>query len=322
MPHPAGSRRRFGAARQLRPCEVEIRTEDLMDRLLVPLDGSLTAEAVLPHVRKILARKDSDVLLVRIVPPPIPEGAALALNVWEGAAREYLAGLRERLERQGVRARAVVRVGEPVSEILRVAAEDKSTMIAMATHGATGLRRALFGSVAEALLRRTDLPVLLVRPFWSYELLERRTAPPRPFRRILVPFDTEALSRAALPAVTELADLFDASLYLVHVRDPRNPERDPAHLKDLASELKNAAIPVQLRTPEGAPGIAILEAAERDGIDLIAMATHGRRGLQRWLKGSVTEHVLRHATVPLLVVRAAERKRSTGSPRKTGAEVH
>jgi nucleotide-binding universal stress UspA family protein len=139
----------------------------MIERIVVPLDGSLTAEAILPQVRRMLYRNDSEVILVRAVNPPMVENAIVLAEAELAAAREYILGQMERLEKAGVRAKFVVRIGSPVGVILDVVEEHRATLIALATHGATGLKRLLFGSVAEGLIRKSPVPVLLMRPFWS-----------------------------------------------------------------------------------------------------------------------------------------------------------
>src|SRR6185295_17616716 len=115
------------------------RRSPMLERIIVALDGSLTAEAVLPHVRRILHRQDAEIILVRAVVPAPVENTILIADAAMGAARSYLTGVQERLEREGVRVSSEVRTGSAVGVILDVVEDRKATMIAMATHGATGL---------------------------------------------------------------------------------------------------------------------------------------------------------------------------------------
>ena len=138
-------------------------------RALVPLDGSFMAERVLPFIVQIAGPLDLEVVLVRAVPPIVPafEGAAyyggddVAARLAE--AREYLAALAADLRGRGVRATTIARHGEPVREIVAAAREHEADMIAMTTHGRSGVRRLLFGSVAEAVLREAEIPVFMLR---------------------------------------------------------------------------------------------------------------------------------------------------------------
>ena len=139
-------------------------------RVLVPLDGSRVAEAILPFIEQIAGPLDMEVLLVRVVPLTSMDVAAMAKEAQAGApilreldAQGYLAPLVASLKAKGVRAGARVRIGDPATEIVAAAKEINADLIAMTTHGRTGLGRLLFGSVAEAVLRGSPIPVFLMR---------------------------------------------------------------------------------------------------------------------------------------------------------------
>jgi nucleotide-binding universal stress UspA family protein len=289
----------------------------MIERIVVPLDGSALAEEILPHVRKVLRRADSEVFLVRAVIPAPGEDAMVLAEAALGAAREYLERVQDRLVEQGVRVTARALVGSAARVILDVTQQDGATMIAMATHGQTGLKRLLLGSVAENVLRKSPVPVLVVRPFWSYELLPRWTekAEDRPIRTILLPLDGGRLSSAIVPPATEMATLFSSRVILLRVVEPKDKRgRDDgttsvAHLNRFSLALEMRGLETVSMVRQGKPAQKILEAARAHEADLIAMATHGRSGLSRLVSGSVTEKVLREAPCPMLVVRPAKSAR-------------
>jgi nucleotide-binding universal stress UspA family protein len=139
-------------------------------RVVVPLDGSALAEGVLPFIAQIAGPLDLEVVLVRVVEPQVPEVVEGSRHVVVedvaarmAEARDYLAGVARDMESRGVRARIETRRGQPVDEIVAAAHQVEADLIAMTTHGRTGLGRLLFGSVAEAVLRRAELPVFLMR---------------------------------------------------------------------------------------------------------------------------------------------------------------
>lgn len=139
-------------------------------RVLVPLDGSALAEGALPLMLEIAGPLDLEVVLLRVVqplPPEVVEGSKHVVieNVPAriAEARAYLARIVAKLERRGIRTQIDVRRGNPVREIVGAAQEANADLIAMTTHGRSGLGRLLFGSVAEAVLRQAELPVLLMR---------------------------------------------------------------------------------------------------------------------------------------------------------------
>lgn len=141
-----------------------------LGKALIPLDGSPAAEAILPFMLEIAGPLDVEVVLLRVVQPIAPqviEGSRHVLTEdVEGRridAEEYLAPLAVELRAKGVRAQCRVRRGEPADEIAATAREERVDMVAMTTHGRSGLSRLLFGSVAEAVLRKAELPVFLMR---------------------------------------------------------------------------------------------------------------------------------------------------------------
>lgn len=140
-------------------------------RVIVPLDGSEFAEAVLPFLRQIAGPLDMDVVLVRVVEPePMPvfpdpaKAVARELEVRREDAEEYLAPIAVELRNAGVRVTSVVRRGQPAVEIVTLARERQADLIAMATHARRGFEHFVFGSVAESLLRRAGIPILLLKP--------------------------------------------------------------------------------------------------------------------------------------------------------------
>ena len=139
-------------------------------RAVVPLDGSAVAETILPFILEIAGPLDMEVVLLRVVqplPPIVVEGSrhvvAEAVEARQIDAGEYLAALAVELRNKGVRVESRVRRGVPTDEILAGARETGADLIAMTTHGRSGLGRLLFGSVAEDVLRHSDIPVFLMR---------------------------------------------------------------------------------------------------------------------------------------------------------------
>jgi len=139
-------------------------------RALVPLDGSMIAEAIVPFILEIAGPLDMEVVLLRVVvpaPPVLFEGASHVIvddvDKLRTEAEEYLASIATALRARGVRVTIHVRVGDAVSQILAGAHEVDADLIAMTTHGRGGFGRLLFGSIAEAVLRQAEIPVFLMR---------------------------------------------------------------------------------------------------------------------------------------------------------------
>ena len=140
--------------------------------ILVPLDGSRRAEAILPHVEALaLAQKARVVFLYVVAPPPAFTGAPGTPAAWQegmeaglrAEATRYLSGRQGEFRELGLEAVLCVEEGPVVETILRVAERYEAGLIAMASHGRTGLGRVFYGSVAAGVLHGADRPLLLVR---------------------------------------------------------------------------------------------------------------------------------------------------------------
>ena len=139
--------------------------------ILVPLDGSKRAEAILPHVKDLAGRYGATVIFLRVV-EPVPvrvglEGAysllAEDLDLWAKQAESYLSALQDQYREKGIEVRIRVVQGSAVEAITEIAESEGADLIAMASHGRTGLRRVFYGSVAAGVLHRVDRPLLLIR---------------------------------------------------------------------------------------------------------------------------------------------------------------
>ncbi len=273
----------------------------MFDKILVPLDGSELAERVVGQLGPILARRDTEVMAVRVLDAFDFDQALLRGEDAFAIAGKQLEMALEPLRRAGVGTRYEVFVGDAATRILEAADDYRPSLIAMATHGRTGADRWLRGSVAERVLRRSPFPVLLANPRANLGAV----------RRILVPLDGSEMSAAALPVAHQMARLYRAEVVLLHVIEPRPSLYPTETLTETPEEVLALLEPFRARLPgvdvrtlatKGSPSFAILDAA-KDGVDLVAMTTHGRTGASRWVFGSVAEHVLHHLETPLLVVR-------------------
>ena len=268
----------------------------IFDRILVPLDGSALAEAILSQIHRILSRQDSEVLLVRAVSATrSAEMESIEVpEILQSQAARYLQEVAGRLESQGARVRSIVRLGSAAEVILDVASEERATLIALSTHGRSGVSRWTLGSVAEKVIRASGVPVLVMRSF----------APAAPaFQRILVPVDTTDPSLEVVGPALELAQLFGSHVALLHVCDGLECSIPVPQLTCAFEKLKKGGVSVEPLMKQGEAALQILEGCREARADLIAMTTHGRSGFSRWMLGSVTEKVLRSATVPMLIVR-------------------
>jgi nucleotide-binding universal stress UspA family protein len=278
--------------------------------LLVPLDGSRLAEAALPYALGLAGATGARVLLLHVAPDallPLPK--TLDLEATARAARRAAAGAP-----QGIAVETSVGCGDPALVIADVAAVRRVSLIVMTTHGRSGLGRRLYGSVAEGVLRRAPVPVLLVPG--TYE----QTWPDGRPRRILVPLDGSAYAEEALALAAQLGRATGAELRLLRVVElPLHHYGagyvavgfDPTsrlvgareHLQTVAERLRAGGLEVTVRADAGEPGQVIGEHARVTGTDLVVMATHGHTGLARLALGSVAAATLQRANRPTVLVR-------------------
>jgi nucleotide-binding universal stress UspA family protein len=193
----------------------------------------------------------------------------------------------------------------------------------MATHGRSGIRRFMMGSVAEKVLRGGTTPLLLVR---AGDAGATREEPA--LKSIVVPLDGSELAETVLPAVEALAKplnlavmLFRAYAIPYGAYSTGDGFYDPVHLDSFLAQLRSEASDyleakaVELRrrgiadvsccAKEGLTADEVIKFAKEAQNNLVAMCSHGRSGVKRWALGSVTENVVRHSGDPVLVIRAA-----------------
>ena len=144
----------------------------MYETILVPLDGSKRAEAILPHVERLARLYGAEVVLLQVVDPPprieVPEEFDMALHQRQlerlaQRAQDYLSGLEDEFRENGIRARKRIVHGPVVEAILTTADREKADLVAIASHGRTGLSRVFYGSVAAGVLHRADQPLLVIR---------------------------------------------------------------------------------------------------------------------------------------------------------------
>jgi len=290
--------------------------------ILVPLDGSSLAEQALTVADQLARRVNARIILVRapnMEPAYATAESAYGLIYREQAlgrasaeAKDYLKSIQSLQAVRGHTVATVVVEGDAASAVVDVASQIKADIITMSSHGYSGLTRWLLGSVTEKVLRASTCPVLVVRSR-------------RPIQRVLVTLDGSELSERSLAPALDVAQALGAQVSLLRVvpefrveqlRDldefeyglgPRLVEEMHAdaetYLRRVAGSFAERGIAVTSEVRFGAAAAAILSYAENHAIDLIAMATHGRSGVQRWVYGSVTEKVLRAGEYSMLVVR-------------------
>jgi nucleotide-binding universal stress UspA family protein len=285
-------------------------------RILVPLDGSAQAEEALRVAQALAMRLGAWLVLLHAAPLPGEEtGAAQAELDLEAHV--------ERLREQGCDAEAVVRYDRPARSILRSARVEHADLIVLAPQQRAGLERLLHRSVTAGVIPHARVPVLVVPPTASAG--GSPTLLTAPEGRILVPLDGSALAEQAVLAAIGLARALGQRLLLVNVVSPL-PLAGPipesmtlaAHAQfDRESEAhtyvaavrslitSETPLKVQTSVAVGDPRVELPRIAQSHHVSLIAMTTHGRSGLARFLFGSVAIAVSQRSPVPVLIVPAS-----------------
>lgn len=295
-------------------------------RILVPLDGSELAEMALPYAEELAKRLNGEVLLMRAALARVgPGGDPVIAQVRAVTEAEtYLAEVEAQLTARGIKAQSVVPYGSPAQEIVDEARIRNTDLIVMSTHGRSGLGRLVSGSVADEVLRKSGVPVLLIKPGAQASLpVDKTLRAGSLFQRAVVALDGSELAESLLPMVETLGAKLGAEVhlftaipgvqttitiagesfsYLVEENEPAWREAD-GYLARLEERLKAAGASVKRQIRYGDPAYNIVRYAQEIGAGLIAMATHGRGGLSRWWYGSVAEAILREAPGPILLVR-------------------
>jgi len=294
----------------------------MFTKILIPLDGSETAEAIVPFVQEIAAHTGAEVILMTAVQPVAVWDTTVTVTVLENEEASAVDYLKQVMARIAGKQKCRVVRGEAAEAILEASDEEAADLIAISTHGRSGLARWLFGSTAGKVLERAKVPVLFLRPKTGQD----KGAPGAVVKKILVPLDGSDLAASILPPVEEFAKMMGASLVLVHAVTPitalpgfetqapaavnildevQNHARE--FLAKLVADVKTRGVEATGLVTIDDPVHGILEAADQTKADLIAVATHGRGGLGRAILGSVADGVVRRsADVPCLVLRVEE----------------
>lgn len=297
---------------------------DMFQRILVCLDGSQLAEQILPYAKEQASRFSSEVHLLNVLEKADKEHEGMGSEKLE--APVYLENTAALLRKDGIDVHCATTKSTVGQAILTYADQRSIELVAMATHGRSGLGRVVFGSVADFVLRKSGLPILIIRP---RETTTQAPAKDQLFKKILTCLDGSKLAEQIMPYATEEALGFGGKLVLLRVVpepvvfSPGIPGTAPTpiqtdaifedakrelnrardYLEEVATPLREKGVQVETVTMLGRAGEAILSYADGNDVNLITIATHGQSGLGRAVFGSVADFVLRESGLPVLVVK-------------------
>jgi nucleotide-binding universal stress UspA family protein len=302
----------------------------MYEKILVPLDGSQLAEVALPYAEELAGKLGSEIILLYVsVFPEYPKEHMLQFYL-EKVVETIKKGA-QKWAKKPVRGATVVKsvilTGNPAEQIVEYADKEGIGLIVIATHGQSGIKRWVMGSVADKVVRATTKPVALIRAKGARADVRETGV----LNKALVPLDGSKEGEAAIPYIEELASRLNVKVILLQVLGMgyqnanvqgvyeyvafSEQQMESAktyargYLNKVGALLKQKGITVdtQVRTTSdiisvNAPG-EIINFADKAQVDLIAMSTHGRSGVGRWVLGSVADRVLHEGNTPILLVR-------------------
>jgi nucleotide-binding universal stress UspA family protein len=296
----------------------------MFKKILVPLDGSELAERALPPAMTIARKAQGEIILLRvpahqqvILPSTAGYGLPLSEETIEhdrGRVESYLSAVGEEWQEPGLTIHTQALVGDVAGTIIDTASIEDADLIVISTHGYSGIRRWMLGSIAERVLRAAPCPVMVIRDTG-------------PIKRVMVTLDGSRLAEEALRPGLEIARVLNCTTTLFRVDQHEklsnvelgmleaasnvlsqevaqaNTDRVSSYLECMAEKYRSPGQDIGTTVLKGNAAESILEFIDDQQVDLVSIATHGYTGLRRWVYGSVTEKVLRKANCAMLIVR-------------------
>jgi nucleotide-binding universal stress UspA family protein len=300
----------------------------MFKHILVPLDGSKLAEAAIPVAASLAKRLDAPVTLLHIIEQDAPQEVHRDRHITQAdEASAYL----EEVARRGFPAEVKVHAHVHTAAVKDVAGsivehatrEFRLDLIVMCTHGKSGVRELLYGSIAQKVVAQGVTPLLLIKP-------EAGVAGTFNLDKILVPLDTGPIHDDSLPVTKELAEAYQSNVHLLTVIPTFgtmagetaaagsllpattaalleiNVENAAEDLQEHLDELKQAGIRATAEVARGDPATEIISLSEKLQADMIVLTTHRKAGTAAFWARSVAPNVARRARVPILLIPLAE----------------
>jgi nucleotide-binding universal stress UspA family protein len=303
----------------------------MLNPILVPLDRSLLAECVLPHVVAMGQAFNANITLLQVLERNRGHGSAQLFDLlnWQinkSEARVYLEKIRDRLQPSGLATKMVVLEGPVAESISEYAQDQQMKLVVLSSHGQNGLRDWGLSSITHKIILSAPTSVLIVRAPQAKE---------QPYRRILVPLDGSWRAENVLPIVTALAHFHKSEIHIVHVvKTPEMARHMPPLQEDIdlsnrivarnRDEAEHYLKQVEARSPlVGIPikshlivrdraAAALHDLVEEQHIDIVALSAHGHSGNHQWPYGSLVNNFILYGRVPLLIVQDLPAREETG----------
>jgi nucleotide-binding universal stress UspA family protein len=297
----------------------------MLDKILVPLDESTLAECTLPHVATIARVFDSQVTLLHVLERNDAQEQAqidpLDWHLRKVEAQTYLDGLAERWRKLGLPVESLVLEGPAADRVIEHAYEQAFDLIALSSHGRSGLSGWNVSSVVQKVIHRAHKSILLVRAYQLDEDCNGMQPTVAHYRRILAPLDGSQRAESVLPLAIRLAREHEAEFVVAHVvARPEMLQRTPLTTEDnelverLIERNRTEAIryfeQLQSRLPAASQtrlhigdnvASALHHLVERDEIDLVMLSAHGYSGDSQRPYGGVVTSLITYGATPLLI---------------------
>jgi nucleotide-binding universal stress UspA family protein len=297
----------------------------MYEKILVPLDGSELAEVALPYAEELAGKLGSEVTLLHVCESAEAQYHhmhQLYIQKMVGATKRGAKKYLEKSDNKAITVRSAILSGHPAEQIVDFAEKQHIDLIVIATHGWSGIRRWVLGSVADKVVRATKQPVALIRA----KGVHHHTFAEGTLNKTLLPLDGSKESEAVIPYVEELASRLKGEVVLLHVVPAPSPVfavpgetvqipntqaevellkvNAGSYLEKVTNSLKDKHIKVRSEVRVGNTAHEIIKLADEVQADLVAMSTHGWSGISRWALGSTADKVLNGGNTPLLLVRS------------------
>ncbi len=267
-----------------------------LETLLLATDGSTFSEGAIREALKLAQKCSSRLFIVSVVITNLEFEVTMpqVIEKEDKEARKHLEAIKARAAKEGISCDIVVTHGDdPYQDIVRWASENHADMIIVGRHGRTGLLRLMMGSVTAKVIGHAPCNILVVSPAVSTE-----------FRDILVATDGSLYSKAAVREAISIAKRCNSRLFAVSVAHSDGEIKSARDNVQMASELASQeGLKIEGAAVIGKSYEAIVDMAKKKQADLIVVGSHGRRGLERLLMGSVTERVIGHSGTAVLVAK-------------------
>jgi nucleotide-binding universal stress UspA family protein len=277
----------------------------MFQKILVPLDGSLLAKQVYPHVAEIARAFYSQIDLVGVCEPEETESGqtcGLYLN-------HEVNQLQNILGTMSIKIRQTVLEGNPAEQIQKYARQNDIDIIILSSYGRSGLKPWSLGSTVNKLLYNADVPIIVVRAQGG----RPATSETNVFRRILVPLDGSDASAVVIPIILELTRKLPPEITLMQVvekghhvhtiggldyvqyndQDIDNKKAGAQqYIDEVATSIKRNGVTVNTIVRLGEPADEILKTAGEEDVSLIILANHGHSAIENWFYGSVSHKIV------------------------------